>query len=599
MIKSAADILLFLLQVIHPVRLVGPVLDKELRVSSRRKRTYLLRTLYLVLLMLVIIIFWAEEVAPRRSYSVIYQASRMSTAGLVITAIVIWFQFIIAQLVMGVSLSNAISDEVNHKTLGTLMTTPITSFQIVFGKLFSKLLIVLQLVAISFPMLGVIRVFGGVPWMFVLSSLYLTITAAIVVGSISLLWSIFCRRAYQSIIATVLTVGVLFGLSALFFALLVELFEWYKTVNEQSLFNIFFFTNPYVTYIVNTISFVDPSGTGKFVIHWFANGLIMLAFSLILLLLATVFVRRAALTQIAGSRSADVPKKKKRPKEALYSHKLRSVTGSPVLWKEMCLPLFSRHRKIIVLLIIASLGILFLSYLLLNADSPRNLRDEEVHFFYISVFVGLGVLFSLIIPATVISSEKESRSWMILLATPLTARQIVWAKFLGSLRRCFPAWSFLFLHMIIFVASGIIRPLALVQMPMIFLGTIAFCAATGVYFSHRFKHTTTAVIWNFSFAAAIWLVLPFVIAITSDVLRFRYIERLINQYMDTNPFVQAIVVIDGNIGSWTGHEWVGKHASDPTGLLATTWIFLVMLGYLLAAWFFIWLTSWRLRKHIE
>jgi ABC-type transport system involved in multi-copper enzyme maturation permease subunit len=598
MIASIANIFRLFLQVVNPMRLTGPVLDKELRVSSRRKRTYVLRTLYLVLLMSIVALFWIEELSARRNYSVVYQASRMSTSGLMITAIVVWFQFIAAQLVMGVSLSNAISDEVYHKTLGTLMTTPITSFQIVFGKLFSRLLIVLQLVAISFPMLGVIRVFGGVPWMYVLSSLYLTITAAVVVGAISLLWSIFCRRAYMSIIATVLTVGVVFGLSALFFIMMVEIFDWDKKVNEQYLFNFFFFTNPYATNIMNTVSFIEPSGMNKCVIHWFTNGLIMLALSLVLLLLATVFVRRAALAQIAGSLSIRGPEKKKRPIVTPCSQQLRSVTASPVLWKELRSPLFSRQRKKMLLLFGVSLGVLFLSYLLLAAIKFNPLKRIDTHIFYICVFMVLGMLFSLIIPATAISSEKESRSWMILLATPLTSRQIVWAKYLGSIRRCLAAWSFLFLHLMIFVVSGIIRPLALVQMSMICLGAAAFLAATGVYFSHRFKHTTTAVIWNFSFAAAIWAVFPFVTAIASDILRWRAVQRFIEQYMDANPFVQAVVVVDGNLGGG-GYDWIGRHWPGSTGLFATVWIFLVMLGYLLAAWYFIWLTSWRLRKHID
>jgi ABC-type transport system involved in multi-copper enzyme maturation permease subunit len=250
------------------------------------------------------------------------------------------------------------------------------------------------------------------------------------------------------------------------------------------------------------------------------------------------------------------------------------------------------------LLLVVTLGILFLSYLGLAIMPFNPLKMVDTHLFYTCVFMGLGVLFTLIIPATVISSEKESRSWMILLATPLTARQIVWAKYLGSIRRCLPAWAFLFLHLTVFVTLDIIRPLALIQMPMICLGTTAFLAATGVYFSHRFKHTTTSVIWNFSFAAAIWAVLPFVTAITSNTLHWNSVERFIEQYMDANPFVQAVVVVDGNIGGAV-YDWIGMYWPDLKGVFATVWIFLVMLGYLLAAWFFIWLTSWKLRKHID
>ena len=35
-----------------PLRLIGPIFDKELRVSSRRARNYVMRTVYLVLLLI-------------------------------------------------------------------------------------------------------------------------------------------------------------------------------------------------------------------------------------------------------------------------------------------------------------------------------------------------------------------------------------------------------------------------------------------------------------------------------------------------------------------------------------------------------------------
>jgi len=51
-------------------------------------------------------------------------------------------------------------------------------FQIVAGKLLSKLWQKLILLAISLPLLAVVRVFGGVPWDYVLSSLAVTGTVS-------------------------------------------------------------------------------------------------------------------------------------------------------------------------------------------------------------------------------------------------------------------------------------------------------------------------------------------------------------------------------------------------------------------------------------
>jgi len=588
-------------KLINPVRLMGPVLDKEMRVSSRRKRTYLLRSLYLLLLLLFVVLIWMEVIDTSIYTNPVYQVSRMSEAGLIISTLIVWFQFLAAQIILGISLSTAISDEIYSRTLGVLMTTPITSVQIVLGKLFSKLLIVLQLILVSVPMLGIVRIFGGIPWMYILSSLYLTITTALVVGSIGLLCSIFCRRAYVSMIATVLTVGAIFGLPALFFLIMIEIFDLDRTVGMPFIFNFFYVTNPYATYIFNSIHYVEPGGVGQQIVHhWVLNGIVMLCLAAVLLCLAFILVRRAALAQIAGDQTTQSEAKRRRTRPP-RDIPLRTVSGNPVLWKECSAPLLGRRKKRMFCLIVAGLALVLLSYILLGAMSFKPLNDEQTHLFYLYVFLGLGMLFSLIIPATTISSEKESNSWMILLASPLTARQIVWSKYIGSIRRCLPAWMFLFLHLVVFVSKGTIHPVALLQISMLSIGMIAFLTGTGIYFSHRFRHTTTAVIWNISFAAAIWLLIPFISIVFCNILPGSVGDDLAEIYMDTNPFVQGVTVILATIQSdWESElRYLWINSALPSDVwTANLWILFTMLGYMIIGWAFVWWTCRRLRKRI-
>jgi ABC-type transport system involved in multi-copper enzyme maturation permease subunit len=173
--------------VFNPIRLIGPIFDKELRVSSRRRRNYLLRVAYIALLSVFILSAWYSAFGLRSSGSAAYQVSRLSRMGRIVITTVVWFQFIAAQLIAAVMLSSSISDEVRGGTLGVLMTTPISSFQIVTGKLLGKLLQLMLLLATSLPLLAIIRIFGGVPWDYVISSVCITLTAAVLVGALSLL----------------------------------------------------------------------------------------------------------------------------------------------------------------------------------------------------------------------------------------------------------------------------------------------------------------------------------------------------------------------------------------------------------------------------
>jgi len=153
---------------LNPARLSGPIFDKELRVSSRKKRNYVLRFLYVLALTGFILIAWTSLVSDQ--YVTIAGVVQMSQAGKLIISTIIWYQFIILQLIAIVMLSASISDEIYHKTLGLLMTTPITGFQIVFGKLLSGLMRLFILTGINLPLLAVLRVFGGVPWDYLISS---------------------------------------------------------------------------------------------------------------------------------------------------------------------------------------------------------------------------------------------------------------------------------------------------------------------------------------------------------------------------------------------------------------------------------------------
>ncbi len=149
-----------------------------------------------------------------------FQISRMPEASKEIATAIVWFQFIALQLIAVVMLSTSISGELYHGTLGVLMTTPISSTQIVLGKLFSKLLQMGLLLTITMPILAIVRVFGGVPWDYVIWSLCVTATAAAFAGAISLFFSIYSRQVYSVILRTILVCFLLYIVPLWAFALL-------------------------------------------------------------------------------------------------------------------------------------------------------------------------------------------------------------------------------------------------------------------------------------------------------------------------------------------------------------------------------------------
>ena len=590
-----AGLINFVAQFLSLSWLTGPIFDKELRVSSRRRRNYVLRFAYLALLTAFLVLVWLEEV--EHSGSSIYRISRMARAGQTIVIFIIWFQFCATQIIAVIMLSTSISDEVYNRTLGLLMTTPINSFQIVMGKLFSKLLQLILLLAISLPLLAIVRVFGGVPWDYVISSLCITLTAVIFVGSLSLFFSIFSRRAYVVIIVTILTLGVLFALLPFSAGML-----WNAITGDwpgRALTAAIFYYNPYGVLFFNTEMMMSQRMAGGMpFFFWPLHCGIILAASAVILAVSVSIARKVALRQAAGQIDVSSRKGRSRKKAArgpAVATAPRRVQGPPVLWKELRFPLLGRRKIATFIGIFIGLSLLLMTYWLCAEE--RILDDEETHILYAIIFMGLGILFTIILPATCITSEKESHSWPLLLTTTIDDRQILFGKFVGILRRCLPVWCILFGHIIFFSLAGFIHPIAIIQMGILVVWIVVFLSGTGLYFSSRFRRTTTAVIMNFALAAVIWAIVPLLLVLIAGIT---HEGDFVEAYMDTNPFVHAVVVIDATanenpvkIGSY---NWIGSRRTDVVE--STSWMLVCMAGYMLLGAFFAWRAKCRFRCNI-
>ena len=575
--------------------LTGPIFEKELRVSSRRRRNYVLRFGYLGLLTISLVLTWLAYV-PRGGTGV-YGISRMAEAGKAITVCLVWFQFIAAQLVGLTMLSTSISDEVYNRTLGLLMTTPISSFQIVTGKLFSKLLQLLLLLAISLPLLAIVRVFGGVPWGYVISSLCITVTAVVFVGLLSLFFSIFSRRAYVVIILTTLTLGVTFLLLPFLAAYMLH-----RVMSEGTLFSIFTFPNPYFTLFFNTMLMMEPRAMmGGFAFYWPVHCGVMLGASGLLLFLSVLLVRRVGLRQATGQ-SGVSPRKRRGDREAgvasleqpRFAVAPRRVRGPAVLWKELRFPVFGRRKIGTLIAIAVGLIVLFITYAL--CANENILDDEQIQVMYAVIFAGLGMLFTIIIPATCITSEKESQCWPLLLATTLTGWQVIFGKFGGVLRRCLPIWCVLFGHIVLFTLTGVIHPVAIIQCAILVAWILAFLCGAGLYFSARFRHTTTAVIANFALAASVWGLAPLLMVVIAGITGTRAGYDWAVAYIDTNPFVHAGILVGGAMRSFDSYWWPGLGSLNAAK--STIWMLICMLSYMFLGLLFAWRAKCRMRRNI-
>lgn len=529
----------FVARFLSPFRLTGPIFDKELRVSSRRKRNYFLRFAYVWLLTAFIAFAWIVTAKIGSSASLVYQVSRMSGTGKYVTTTIIWFQFIAIQLIAIVMLSTAISDEIYHRTLGLLMTTPISSLQIVIGKLFSKLLQLVLLLAISLPLLAIIRVMGGVPWDYVVSSLCITLTAAIFAGSISLTFSITNRHSHSVIVRTVL-VCFLFYIGPPIVVQLLRFAYQVRILSEISLF----YVNPFIAMGFASQSMLSPASVGL-ALSWPLHCAIMLGFSTILLVFSMLRIRKVGLRQATGQAGIFASRRERRITDGKLKTKtvlhaasgwIRPVKGPPIIWKEM-INLWIKNSRLRVVLT-SILAVLILAFVYGYCAYADFLGHEETHIAFILVYFFFGLFRTATSAATSITSEKEAQTWPILLTTPLTEKQIVFGKIIGS---CLGGWAFWLLlaaHVIVFSLTGLISPAAILPLSLLIISSMLLVSAVGVFFSSCFKRNSISASVNLilflGFTAPICCPLPIPAFVVS-------------------PLFAAIMIL-GVTGGWSGIE---------------------------------------------
>jgi len=598
--------------------LTGPIFDKELRVSSRRRRNFALRFFYILLLTAFIGIVWLAVVPI--SGSVAHAQRNMAVAGNLIVSTIVVFQFIAMQLLAIIMLSTAISDEVYNRTLGLLMTTPISGLQIVMGKLLSKLLQLALLLGISLPVLAIVRVLGGVSWDYLLSSLSITLTAAIFAGSVTLRLSVGRERAYVVILRAVLVLaGFYFFMPAIMGALaffLAPRFGLSLTAGPWASRAAAFaaaYSSPFYAIWNTTREMLNPTGAVRFL--WPIHCLVMLGLSALVLAWSMKVVRETALRQAIGQLVTSTLPRGRRKKALKASgadmddsaaDTVKRVQGPPVIWRELRAPFIrgvdNRNSRIGLA---ATILALLLTYL--PSQIGGYLDENFTHISYALLFVFLGAVLNVVFSATRITIEKESQTWPLLLLTPLSDWDILLGKAISAFRRCLPIWGLLAGHMIFFTLVGYIHPVAFFHLLILVAWLTCFITGAGLYFSARLRHTTAAVVANFALVLGLWAVGPIIIGLLSIAGKS---EDPFVKYMLAHPMLQTELVMAGAAGSQNAHltfsslEYGSEHLlfGGTRGMFGfgemTAALLVTAAIYILAGLLFFWRAKCRLRRNI-
>ncbi|MCK4628958.1 MAG: hypothetical protein KAT56_08135, partial [Sedimentisphaerales bacterium] len=156
-------------------------------------------------------------------------------------------------------------------------------------------------------------------------------------------------------------------------------------------------------------------------------------------------------------------------------------------------------------------------------------------------------------------------------------------------------------HVLLFVLIRFIHPVAVIHLTMLVAWCVVFLSGSGLYFSARFKRTTSAVVANLALALTFWLVTPLLLGLISEIA---HDHDLLELNISVNPVIQAGTIMEGAGGTrnagkelsrldydWPHNEW---NKFGPTTIV----LFFTMLAYMLLGFLFAWRAKCRFRRNI-
>lgn len=198
----------------------NPIVKKDLQVTARSMRLSWGLFAYEAVLVMAFLLALAVIQAENSSY---YSSGNVYSSLIYLFPVLAVAQVCIVALIAPIITASSISGEKERQTFDIMLTTCMSPFSIVLGKVISAVLRILFFVAAGMPIMALAFVVGGLAWSSLVYFVLAIILLSVFSGSIGIFCSSLCRR---SISAVVLSFAIYFVVYVLTFVPLVLNLLW-------------------------------------------------------------------------------------------------------------------------------------------------------------------------------------------------------------------------------------------------------------------------------------------------------------------------------------------------------------------------------------
>lgn len=413
----------------------NPILVRVVSGASKRSRHFWLRLSYLVALQTVVLFSLLSAISGP-SASLAELAKGASRTFMLASQVQLTLMCFLAPIFT----ASAITQERDAQTFNILLSTPLSSAQIVFGSLMSRLYFVLMLLLAGLPIFLITMVFGGVTASQVAESFALSGSTAVLTGSAAIFVAMIGVGTRRTIFSFYLMIVLyLLGIYA------VATFSP-RTWIEASPPNIddvrmswLTALHPFLSlsvslnqvYAPSYARLIDYSPMARYALAYPSATYVAWTTTLALLLMVAsiFFVRRGAKTGEATLLSGIIGRFRK-ASTGDRTRAPRAVWRNPVAWREAQTRTSAGGLLRWTIIIAGFVGPLALFKYHVEGSMSAKAIAEWLSRMLVVQFA-LALIIATNTAATSITKEKESKSMELLLTTPLTSRYILWGKLRG------------------------------------------------------------------------------------------------------------------------------------------------------------------------
>ncbi|MGI9519534.1 MAG: ABC transporter permease subunit [Pirellulaceae bacterium] len=437
--------------------LVGPVFTREAVVAPRRRRLYVLRTVYAVSLLLLMCTAWMILAGTQ----IIRNLGDMARFGAILFQILAPLQLVLMMFMSAVQTASGVAVEKDRQTLILLLMTRLSNGELVLGKLFASLLNIGVMLMTALPIFMLIVLFGGTSFSQVGWTFAVTAITALAAGSLGSTLALWREKTFQTL--------ALVALSLVFWIGAAEVIGlWQGTVAG--------FTGTQIAGALNPLRAIISASSPAVVSLWPTNVVpFLIVMSVVTIALNALAIARVrvwnpsrdvrvgqtgqateasifsdSLDGNATASSADDVKEMTRRDESqrmahvdarvrAANQKSRRVWDNPVLWREACT--WAYGKKIVFIRIAYWLLAGFVFYALFSQVQSGTVfsrgSEAAVSIPAAAWILGPFMLLSLVminaLGVTSMTNERDGRSLDLLLVTDLSPREFLFGKLGGVL----------------------------------------------------------------------------------------------------------------------------------------------------------------------